>query len=62
VRDGNSDSLQDVDYIKKYYTIEYDKNQAVKMLGGRDETERVKKGENDFKPWVELSSFSLKLC
>jgi len=40
----------DLDYIRKYYTIDYDKSQAVKNLGGRDETSRLIKGEKDFKP------------
>ena len=41
---------QDIDYIKKWYTIEFDKEQAVSQLGDRDDSARVKKGENEFKP------------
>ncbi|RSH89643.1 hypothetical protein EHS25_002194 [Saitozyma podzolica] len=40
----------DIDYIKKWYTIEFDKEQAVSKLGERDETARVQKGEKEFKP------------
>lgn len=40
----------DVDYIKKYYTVEFDKEQAVNEVGGRDDSARVKKGESEFQP------------
>lgn len=43
-------NLQDVDYIKKYYTVEFDKQQAVSEVGGRDDSARVKKGESEFQP------------
>jgi hypothetical protein len=45
-----ADEYQDIDYIKKWYTIEFDKDQAVTKLGERDETARVQKGEKEFKP------------
>jgi hypothetical protein len=41
---------QDIDYIKKWYTIEFDKTQAVSQLGDRDDSARVKKGEEEFQP------------
>lgn len=55
--EGVSDALtgadkQDADYIRKWYTIDYDGEQAVSSLGDRDESERVKKGQTDFKPYV----------
>ncbi|OCF70869.1 hypothetical protein I204_08499 [Kwoniella mangroviensis CBS 8886] len=40
----------DVDYIKKYYTIEYDESQAVENINGRDDSQRVRKGEKGFQP------------
>lgn len=43
---------QDADYIRKWYTIDFDKDQAVSSLGERDDSERVKKGQTDFKPYV----------
>lgn len=42
--------MQDIDYIKKYYTVEFDAEQAVKTVGGRDDSARYKKGENEFQP------------
>jgi hypothetical protein len=46
---------QDADYIRKWYTIDYDGDQAVSTLGGRDDSERVKKGQTEFKPYVRLN-------
>jgi hypothetical protein len=46
--------LQDIDYIRKYYTMEFDDEQAVHTLGGRDESERIKLGKESFKPFVFL--------
>ncbi|WRT63367.1 uncharacterized protein IL334_000272 [Kwoniella shivajii] len=40
----------DIDYIKKYYTIEYDPEQAVNKVNGRDDTARVQKGSEGFEP------------
>ncbi|KAL7420177.1 hypothetical protein Q5752_005143 [Cryptotrichosporon argae] len=40
----------DLDYIRKYYTIEFDEQQKVDTVGGRDESERIKRGRTDFKP------------
>lgn len=40
----------DIDYIKKYYTIEFDKQQAISTVGGRDDSARYKKGEEEFLP------------
>lgn len=41
---------QDIDYIKKYYTIEFDESQAVTTVGGRDDSARYAKGEKEFQP------------
>jgi len=40
----------DIDYIKKYYTVEFDQSQAVSEVGGRDDSARTKKGEKEFQP------------
>ncbi|KAI9632138.1 uncharacterized protein MKK02DRAFT_20857 [Dioszegia hungarica] len=40
----------DVDYIRKYYTVEFDPKDAVSNIGGRDDSARVKKGEKEFMP------------
>ena len=45
-----ANEIQDIDYIRKWYTIEYDGEQAVSQLGGRDESERVQKGEKGYQP------------
>ena len=42
--------LQDVDYIRKYYTVDFDENQAIKEVGGRDDSARYKKGKEEFQP------------
>ena len=47
---------QDADYIRKHYTVDFDENQAVHSLGGRDESSRIQKGQGEFKPYVSLSS------
>lgn len=41
---------QDAEYIKKWYTIEFDADQAVSQLGDRDDSERVQKGQKEFQP------------
>lgn len=41
---------QDVDYIKKYYTVEFDQQQAISTVGGRDDSARFAKGEKEFQP------------
>jgi hypothetical protein len=43
-------TVQDLDYIKKYYTIEFDQEQAVSQLGNRDDSARVEKGKKEFQP------------
>jgi len=40
----------DLDYIKKWYTIEFDPEQAVNNVGGRDDSARVQKGKKEFMP------------
>jgi hypothetical protein len=45
--------LQDLDYIKKWYTIDMpDESEIPTHLGGRDETQRIEKGKKDFNPYV----------
>lgn len=36
--------------MRKYYTVDFDKEQAVSKVGGRDDSARIKKGENEFQP------------
>lgn len=43
---------QDIGYIRKYYTFELDPKQAVAAVGGRDDSARVRMGENEFEPSV----------
>jgi hypothetical protein len=44
---------QDLDYIKKWYTIDMpDESEIPTHLGGRDETQRIEKGKKDFNPYV----------
>ncbi|GAA5855080.1 hypothetical protein JCM8547_002372 [Rhodosporidiobolus lusitaniae] len=40
----------DLDYIKKYYTIEFPEDVSVKKLGDRDETERYEAGKKAYNP------------
>jgi hypothetical protein len=47
---SQSTDSQDIDYIKKYYTIEFDESQAVTTVGGRDDSARYAKGEKEFQP------------
>lgn len=42
--------MQDVDYMRKYYTTEFDQEQAVSEVGGRDDSARYKKGQEEFQP------------
>lgn len=42
--------IQDIDYIRKWYTIEFDPKQAIETVGGRDDSGRYKKGEKEFMP------------
>lgn len=59
-------SPQDADYIRKYYTMEYDPDTAVHSLGGRDQSSRIKMGKESFKPFVHppflCPRSSLTLC
>ncbi len=43
-------TLQDIDYIRKYYTIEFDQTSAIDTIGGRDDSGRVAKAEKGFNP------------
>ncbi|OCF34508.1 hypothetical protein I317_03655 [Kwoniella heveanensis CBS 569] len=40
----------DTEYMRKYYTVDFDQQQAVTNINGRDDSERIKKGKEDFKP------------
>jgi len=40
----------DTEYMRKYYTTDFDESQAVNSLGGRDDSRRVQKGKEEFKP------------
>lgn len=45
--------VQDLDYIKKWYTITMpDESEIPTHLSGRDEAERIEKGKQDFNPYV----------
>lgn len=36
--------------MRKYYTVDFDDEQAVKTVGGRDDSARYKKGQEGFQP------------
>lgn len=36
--------------MKKWYTVDFDREQAVTDVGGRDDSARTKKGEEEFSP------------
>ncbi|WWD22893.1 hypothetical protein CI109_107388 [Kwoniella shandongensis] len=40
----------DIDYIRKYYTVDFDEQQAIANVNGRDDSERVRKGREIFRP------------
>lgn len=40
----------DLDYMRKWYTVDFDKEQAVTHVGGRDDSARTKKGQEEFSP------------
>ncbi|ORX39868.1 hypothetical protein BD324DRAFT_597443 [Kockovaella imperatae] len=40
----------DLDYMKKYYTMDFDTSEAVQEVGGRDDSDRYKKGQHEFNP------------
>lgn len=46
--------VQDIDYIKKYYTVDFDGEQAVNDISGRDDSERTHSGKTKFRPSVPL--------
>jgi hypothetical protein len=43
-------SPQDLAYIKKWYTIEFDEKSAITNVGGRDDSGRVTRAKADFNP------------
>lgn len=43
-------NTQDLDYMKRWYELEYNKEVAVSDLGGRDESGRVEKAKELFQP------------
>ncbi|ORY30790.1 FAD/NAD(P)-binding domain-containing protein [Naematelia encephala] len=57
----------DIDYIRKYYTIDFDKQQATAQISGRDDSARYKKGEDEFRPMylikqVPADARKLEMC
>ena len=46
--------MKDIDYIKKWYTIDFDNGQAVSNISGRDDSGRFQKGEKEFMPYVKI--------
>ncbi|WVO22867.1 uncharacterized protein IAS62_004210 [Cryptococcus decagattii] len=58
---------QDIGYIRKYYTFELDPKQAAAAAGGRDDSARVRMGENEFEPMflikqVPVNPHLLEMC
>lgn len=51
----------DLDYIKKWYTVDFDEKLAVNKVGGRDDSDRVDRGREDFAPYVSHVSVLLAL-
>jgi len=57
----------DIDYIKKYYTVEFDESQAVDKVGGRDDSARTQRGRKEFQPMymikqVPADARKLEMC
>lgn len=42
--------VQDIEYMKKWYTCDFDEKQAVSNIAGRDDSDRVNRGKTDFNP------------
>ena len=40
----------DSEYMRKHFTVDFDRDQAVRTLKGRDESDRYTKGEKEFRP------------
>jgi len=46
----------DTEYIKKWYTVDFDENLAVNNINGRDDSDRVQRGRTDFKPMYMIKN------
>lgn len=40
----------DTEYMKKWYTVDFDEDLAVSKINGRDDSDRVQRGRTDFNP------------